>query len=111
MTPANDVKHGFNCQKVIHRESGYLHSSEDDSPYDVDGVAYCGRCHMVMSVPEGRGETMSNQYSEIDQIKSEWAEAVGSDPDMLDDWPVARIVSLRILLRGIKKTIESYLEE
>ena len=28
------------------------------------------------------------------QIKQEWAEAVGADPDSLDDWPVDRIIEL-----------------
>lgn len=28
-----------------HFNTGYLHESTDDSPYDVDGVRYCGRCH------------------------------------------------------------------
>lgn len=39
------------CKKVPHidRYGGYLHGEDDDSPYDVDGVAYCGRCHRAMS--------------------------------------------------------------
>lgn len=38
--------HGVNCMKVPHvlKEHGYLHDENDDSPYDVDGVEYCGRC-------------------------------------------------------------------
>lgn len=37
----------MNCPKVPHDSppGGYLHSAEDDSPYSVDGVQYCGRCH------------------------------------------------------------------
>lgn len=35
------------CDKVIHNGGGYLHDAEDDGPYDVDGVTYCGRCHHV----------------------------------------------------------------
>jgi len=37
--------HGVNCVKVIHNSSGFLHGEDDDRPYDVDGVVYCGRCH------------------------------------------------------------------
>lgn len=39
------------CKKVPHidRDGGYLHGPDDDEPYDVDGVAYCGRCHRAMS--------------------------------------------------------------
>lgn len=40
-------RHGVNCPKVKHldQRSGYLHGPDDDRPYDVDGVIYCGRCH------------------------------------------------------------------
>ena len=42
--------HGVNCVKRVHcSRRGYLHASGDDSPYDVDGVLYCGRCHEVLS--------------------------------------------------------------
>lgn len=42
--------HGVNCPKVFHdpARTGYLHDDSDDSPYSVDGVDYCGRCHMGM---------------------------------------------------------------
>jgi hypothetical protein len=40
--------HGINCPKVIHEGDGFLHSPDDDSPYSVDGVSYCGRCHMAL---------------------------------------------------------------
>jgi len=38
-------QHGVHCPKVEHLGNGYLHGASDDSPYDVDGVIYCGRCH------------------------------------------------------------------
>lgn len=38
-------QHSVNCPKVAHIGGEYLHSENDDSPYDVDGVSYCGRCH------------------------------------------------------------------
>ncbi len=42
-------KHGVgHCEKVWHTDIGYLHDSEDDTPYLVDGVYYCGRCHVVI---------------------------------------------------------------
>jgi hypothetical protein len=42
------IKHGIECKKVAHIGSGYLHQSYDDSPYDVDGMYYCGRCHTAL---------------------------------------------------------------
>lgn len=48
--PEEAIVHGVNCQKSIHDRmmTGYLHSENDDRPYDVDGVKYCGRCHFVL---------------------------------------------------------------
>ena len=40
-----EVQHGKNCEKKIHSGDGHLHGPDDDSPYDVDGASYCGRCH------------------------------------------------------------------
>lgn len=38
------------CKKVLHiGDSGWLYDELDDSPYDVDGVSYCGRCHEVLT--------------------------------------------------------------
>ena len=41
------VRHGLTCEKKPHhkRGGGYLHGEDDDSPYDVDHMIYCGRCH------------------------------------------------------------------
>jgi len=36
------------CQKVTHLGEGYLHGADDDGPFEVDGVFYCGRCHGPM---------------------------------------------------------------
>ena len=43
-------KHGVDCPKRFHDpiRTGYLHGPDDDTPYDVDGVSYCGRCHRVL---------------------------------------------------------------
>ena len=38
-------RHGTSCPKVEHIGGGLLHSPEDDGPYEVDGLTYCGRCH------------------------------------------------------------------
>ena len=41
--------HGRTCLKVPHVGDGYMHDESDDSPYDVDGVYYCGRCHYQLA--------------------------------------------------------------
>ena len=45
------VVHGRTCPKAPHDSGrhGYLHAPDDDHPYDVDGVAYCGRCHAFLA--------------------------------------------------------------
>jgi hypothetical protein len=42
--------HGKSCEKKPHDNptGGYLHGEDDDTPYDVDGWEYCGRCHQVL---------------------------------------------------------------
>lgn len=42
------LTHGVNCEKKPHVNSGYLHGEEDDTPYNVDGLPYCGRCHTAI---------------------------------------------------------------
>jgi hypothetical protein len=42
------VIHGENCPKKAHIVTGHLHGEDDDSPYLVDGVYYCGRCHTAL---------------------------------------------------------------
>lgn len=52
------------CQKVVHdSRSGYLHEADDDNPYDVDGVAYCGRCHIALPHPGVRSPFVMNGIS------------------------------------------------
>lgn len=41
------VRHGRDCRKKLHR-GGELHAEDDDAPFSVDGVMYCGRCHMAL---------------------------------------------------------------
>jgi len=43
------VRHPQDCHKVEHVGTGYLHPYDDDGPYDVDGVTYCGRCHRYIA--------------------------------------------------------------
>lgn len=49
--PGAERVHGRDCPKVQHVGGGYLHDADDDRPYDVDGVTYCGRCHGWMETP------------------------------------------------------------
>ena len=42
------IIHGQNCQKRLHTRTGYLHGEDDDTPYMVDGLKYCGRCHTAL---------------------------------------------------------------
>ncbi len=46
------VWHGKTCQRQEHTKGGYGHDFDDDSPYDVDGVSYCGRCHHCLDESE-----------------------------------------------------------
>lgn len=34
------------CPKVPHIGMGYMHEEDDDGPFVIDGVTYCGRCHL-----------------------------------------------------------------
>lgn len=42
------TRHGTSCVKAVHVNDGYLHAPDDDTPYDVDGCRYCGRCHVAI---------------------------------------------------------------
>lgn len=55
VAPAPEGRRQDSCRKVTHnaRQGGYLHAADDDGPYDVDGVAYCGRCHGLHPLPRG----------------------------------------------------------
>lgn len=54
-TVPTPITHGVTCEKSPHVGDGYLHAPADDGPYDVDGVRYCGRCHMVLPPETGAG--------------------------------------------------------
>lgn len=51
MPETGTVTHGVNCPKIPHicSRTGWLHGEKDDGPYDVDGVLYCGRCHVFLN--------------------------------------------------------------
>lgn len=55
-----DILHGVNCPKAVHADGrdGYLHGPDDDRPYDVDGVMYCGRCHVWLD-PKNRDQVVA----------------------------------------------------
>lgn len=62
LIPAEDDHANARCQKVYHWDGeGFLHAGDDDSPYNVDGVRYCGRCHHCLphdeSSPAAGGAT------------------------------------------------------
>lgn len=42
------IIHGQDCEKVEHDREGLLHTKEDDTPFNDDGVEYCGRCHSLL---------------------------------------------------------------
>mgnify|MGYP001559825634 FL=1 len=42
------VQHGVTCDKKPHHGGGYLHGEDDDNPYDIDHLQYCGRCHHAL---------------------------------------------------------------
>lgn len=45
---AGKHRHGVDCPKAVHTPDnfhGYLHAADDDGPYAIDSVVYCGRCH------------------------------------------------------------------
>lgn len=45
----SQITHGVNCPKSKHgTREGLLHGPDDDTPYDVDGLSYCGRCHACL---------------------------------------------------------------
>ena len=51
---SDPLYHGVTCEKRFHVGGEYLHGSSDDTPYNVDGVTYCGRCHQAISGTSAR---------------------------------------------------------
>lgn len=55
------------CLKVEHFGNGWMHDAADDTPYDVDGVMYCGRCHR--SLPE---HEMPDKHKRVAECWVNW---------------------------------------
>lgn len=51
----------WTCKKAPHVGTGHLHAEDDDGPFDVDGVTYCGRCHSFLPDGETHQVTDGNQ--------------------------------------------------
>lgn len=64
-------EHGRDCPKAQHVGEGYLHAADDDRPYDVDGVRYCGRCHYwlgaVVGLPPVRVQGFDRLFRKISE--------------------------------------------
>lgn len=63
-----DSRSSLKCPKAPHDNpsGGYLHGEDDDRPYDVDGMLYCGRCHFGCD-KEGRCEHLANRRSSLEE--------------------------------------------
>jgi hypothetical protein len=86
-TPTGTIVHGVNCEKKPHTArggQGYLHSVDDDGQYDVDGVLYCGRCHMWLQGSAGPKVTHHRRNAVRDSERNEArdAEQAISDDDI-----------------------------
>ena len=72
------IVHGANCHKVKHSGNdefdGFGHGENDDGPYLIYGIPYCGRCHRWVG---SYGEVKSVP-SETDRLKSELATDIES---------------------------------
>lgn len=65
------AQHGRDCPKVPHVGGGYLHDADDDRPYEVDRVAYCGRCHCWLEspfIPAAPPENKDDDVSRLDGV-------------------------------------------
>ncbi len=47
------INPGLVCEKEVHNGKGYLHDAKDDSPFNMGGMTYCGRCHFLVKVCKG----------------------------------------------------------
>ena len=62
------MQHGVNCTKEAHVRTGYLHDERDDSPYNVDGLPYCGRCHVALlkAFATDTGVDLANRQRQVE---------------------------------------------
>jgi hypothetical protein len=82
------LRHGIDCGKVVHLANRpYDHGGDDDKPFDIDGVEYCGRCHRWINEPimpsathEVRDLSLYHLTDDLQQLASERM-AMGDDED------------------------------
>ncbi len=93
------MNHHQDCEKVKHTGGGYLHGDNDDGPYDVDGLEYCGRCHaflkktVYLRVAPGRElevidalmKESTRRGQEIIQLKEELEQRIRDRTTMLEN--------------------------
>jgi len=53
------AEHGKDCRKEEHRGGGYLHTPDDNTPYDIDGVAYCEAGQEATAPVDGQWRVIS----------------------------------------------------
>jgi hypothetical protein len=87
------MRHGVDCQKILHVKNGYLHGDDDDTPYPVDGCLYCGRCHMALGNESSARDEDEIKLDFIRQIveiaekgKRECREILRQDPQYSQEW-------------------------
>lgn len=72
-------KHGVDCRKVPHLGSGWLHGEDDDQPYSVDGVRYCGRCHSEMGTAM---RTTASDGNSLDTARAQIASLIAERDEL-----------------------------
>lgn len=73
------IIHGKNCPKVSHSgRQGLLHGADDDQPYDIDGVAYCGRCHHALPVAEPPQDPLRQQQDGQPKTQADMLRGLGA---------------------------------
>lgn len=117
----NDAwRHGVDCQKVPHIGRGYLHMANDDAPYSVDGVWYCGRCHIFLSTMSHEigarsvvSEPVVEDFSEVDERQFVFADdfdSIKADNEQLrktlEDIASGEL-GINLCIRYAKKTLAS----
>ena len=81
------MNHGTDCKKAWHNSNrgGYLHGDADDTPFTVDGMSYCGRCHYALDADVTFNEVSNSGL--LNTIARQW---------VLSDFEVRK---LKLLIR------------
>lgn len=84
--------HGVNCLKVQHTRP-HMHEPDDDSPYPVDDVWYCGRCHFAITPPAVPALTLRQFVDAAVRLADAHMEypASGHPDDMADTETILRL--------------------